>query len=95
MRVCFAMGDEGHHRFSIRIVDDDGLDILTSPVSSEIDIELPEDTVFVTENLVLNFLQLRFEHPGQYSVDVVVDDEMMARIPLRVDGTEKLRGARA
>jgi len=95
MRVCFAVGDEGHHRFSIRIVDGDGADILSEPVASEIDIKLPGDAIFVTENLVLNFLQLRFEHPGYYSVDITVDEKMLARIPLQVSGTEKLNSGRS
>jgi hypothetical protein len=90
MRICFAAGDEGHHRFLIRIVDDDGLDILAEPVSSEIDIEVPGDSIFVNENLVLSFMQLRFDHPGHYSIDVAVDDKMLTRIPLQVNGTEEI-----
>jgi hypothetical protein len=95
MRLCFAAGDEGRHRFSVRIVDDDGIDILAEPVSSEINIELPGDAIFMTMSLVMNFLQLRFERAGHYSIDLVVDDQMLTRIPLRVNGAEKVESGRS
>ncbi len=95
LKICFSPEDEGHHRFSVRIIDNDGLNILNNPVSSEIDIKMPGDSIFVTESLVLNFLQLRFEQSGNYSVDIKVDDTILTQVPLQVNGVGKLRNGRS
>ena len=71
-------------------MDDDGIDILAEPVASKIDVELPGETMFVTRSLVLNFLQLKFERAGHYSIDIAADDQMLTRIPLRVNRAEKV-----
>ena len=54
------------------------------PFRETLDIKLPNNAYFLTRNLILNFQRLSFKNVGQFSIDVVVDDEMLARIPLRV-----------
>ncbi len=54
------------------------------PFREKIDIKLPNEAYFLTRNLILNFQRLTFGSTGQFSIDVSVDDEMLARIPLRV-----------
>ncbi len=83
LRICFMPGDEGHHRFSIRFIDDDGKAVMP-PFEPSIDVRLPNDAYFVTRNVVLNLQRLKFDRIGQFSIDVSVDGEMLTRVPLRV-----------
>lgn len=83
MRICFKPGDEGEHQFVIRMIDDDGkakFELKSKPLQ----IKFPPDAYFLTRNLVINIQGLRFDRIGQYSLDIVADDEMLSRIPLRV-----------
>ena len=83
LRICFKPGDEGRHTVTVRFINDDGKPIMKT-FSESIDIKLPNNAYFLTRNLILNFQRLTFAATGQFSIDVSVDDEMLARIPLRV-----------
>ena len=83
LRICFKPGDEGQHAVIVRFINDDGKPIM-APFRENIDIKLPNNAYFLTRNLILNFQRLTFASTGQFSIDVTVDDEMLARIPLRV-----------
>ncbi|MFT4547925.1 MAG: hypothetical protein ACI8XO_003330 [Verrucomicrobiales bacterium] len=83
LRICFKPGDEGEHVVVVRFIDDDGQPIMP-PFREKIAVALPNDAYFLTRNLILNFQRLTFAKTGQFSLDVSVDDEMLARIPLRV-----------
>jgi hypothetical protein len=39
---------------------------------------------FYSKNLVFNLQQMSFEQTGQYSIDLLLNDNMIARIPLQV-----------
>jgi hypothetical protein len=39
---------------------------------------------FLSKNLVFNLQQIAFDKTGQYSIDILLNDKMMARIPLQV-----------
>ncbi len=83
LRICFKSGDEGQRKLSIKFIDADGK-LLMQAFEPMIDIKLPADGYFVTRNIVLNLQGLKFERPGQFSIDVSADDEMLTRVPLRV-----------
>jgi hypothetical protein len=83
LRICFKPGDEGQHSVTVRFINDDGKPIM-EPFREQIDIKLPNEAYFLTRNLILNFQRLTFASTGQFSIDVSVDEEMLARIPLRV-----------
>jgi hypothetical protein len=83
LRICFKPGDEGQHSVTVRFINDDGKPIM-EPFRESIDIKLPNEAYFLTRNLILNFQRLTFASIGQFSIDVSVDDTMLARIPLRV-----------
>ncbi|CAN5260027.1 hypothetical protein BH23VER1_BH23VER1_36300 [soil metagenome] len=83
LRICFKAGDEGQHKLSIKFIDGDGK-LLMPAFEPMIEIKLPADGYFVTRNIVLNLQRLKFENPGQFSIDVSADDEMLTRVPLRV-----------
>ncbi len=49
-----------------------------------VEVSLPDDMHFGTRNFIVNIQQLRFEKPGLYSIDVSLDHQPQASIPLLV-----------
>ncbi len=86
LRICMTPEDAGDHKLGISIVDEDGkaLDPERMPITGDLTVALPEGASFFTRNLIMNFQGLRFEQPGNYSVDIAVDGDIICRIPLRV-----------
>ena len=83
LRVTFATADEGQHQLKLAIVDADGQGIMP-PVEVPVTITLPEDSHFGTRNFIFNLQHVKFESPGLYSVDVMLDLEAVKSIPLQV-----------
>lgn len=83
LRVVFRDSDEGNHRFKIRMIDEDGKNTLPN-IEPEITVKMPENVFFYSRNLIFNLQQIKFEKAGLYSIDVLMDEEMRARIPLQV-----------
>ncbi|MDZ4743045.1 MAG: hypothetical protein SGI98_06455 [Verrucomicrobiota bacterium] len=83
IRVVFRDVDAGKHNMKIQMIDDDGRN-LVPPIEGEINIQLPENVFFLSQNFVLNLQQFKIDQAGQYSVDVSMDKHIIARIPLQV-----------
>ncbi len=83
LRICFRAADEGSHKLAIRMINEDGTDIM-QPLEAAIDIALPEGADFLTRNMILNFQPLRFEKAGTYSFEVAIGGQVLASVPLRV-----------
>jgi hypothetical protein len=83
LRVVFRDSDEGNHKFKVRMINEDGKNILPN-IEPEIKVKLPENVFFYSRNLIFNLQQIKFEQSGLYSIDVLIDDQMSARIPLQV-----------
>ncbi|HEY9170778.1 MAG TPA: hypothetical protein VI136_00675 [Verrucomicrobiae bacterium] len=83
LRVTFTTGDEGTHPLKLAFVDADGQGIMP-PVEVPITVALPEDSHFGTRNFIFNLQHVKFESPGLYSVDVMLDNEVATSIPLQV-----------
>ena len=49
-----------------------------------VDVSLPEDMHFGTRNFIVNIQQLKFDNPGLYSIDISLDGQSQASIPLLV-----------
>mgnify|MGYP006899590021 FL=1 len=47
-------------------------------------VKMAETMFFSTNNLVFNLQGLQFPQAGQYSIDISLDGEIIARIPLQV-----------
>ena len=86
MRFCFTQEDNGRHKLSINIINEDGesLDPNNMPIKPDFDIQLPNGAPFLTRNMVMNLQGLRFPDDGIYSIDIGYDDEILIRLPLRV-----------
>ncbi len=83
LRATFQPGDEGTRKLSLNFINADGHSILQS-IEIPVPVTLPDDAHFLTRNFIVNIQQLKFDEPGLYSVDVRVDDESVASVPLLV-----------
>ena len=83
LRVTFLSGDEGKRQMKLNFVDADGRAIMP-PIEIPVEVALPEDMHFGTRNFIINFQQLKFDEPGLYSVDLSLDGQSQASIPLLV-----------
>jgi len=83
LRVTFQSGDEGKRQLKLNFVDADGHAIMP-PIEIPVEVVLPEDIHFGTRNFIINIQQLKFDEPGLFSVDVALDNQPQASIPLLV-----------
>ena len=83
LRVTFSNQDEGNHQLRLQFVDADGRSIMPG-IDIPLQVVLPGDSHFGTRNFIVNIQQLKFEEPGLYSIDVALDAEPQASIPLLV-----------
>ena len=84
LRIIFRDTDEGKHTLRVNLIDDDGQSLLPGMPPNQLDIRMPENQFFASVNLVFNLQGMRFNKPGQYSIDITLDTKMIARIPLQV-----------
>ena len=83
LRVTFMSGDVGARKLKLNFVNADGRAIMP-PIEIPVEVALPDDAYFLTRNFIINIQQLKFDEPGLYSVDVRLDDESVASVPLLV-----------
>lgn len=85
MRFCFTPEDDGDHELQISVIDGDGTPINEKmPIKGSMPVKMPENSAFMTRHLIVGFQGLKFPKPGVYSVDVLVDGELIQRLPLRI-----------
>ena len=83
LRLTFANEDEGARKLRLSFVDADGHSIMPG-IDIPVEVSLPGDSHFGTRNFIVNIQQLKFTEPGLYSVDVRLDNESVASVPLLV-----------
>lgn len=83
LRVTFQPGDEGTRKLTLNFINADGRAIMQG-IEMPVPVSLPDDAHFLTRNFIVNIQQLKFSEPGLYSVDVRLDDQPQASIPLLV-----------
>lgn len=83
LRVTFLAGDEGKRQLKLNFVDADGRTIMP-PIEIPVEVVLPDDMHFGTRNFIINIQQLKFETPGLFSMDLSLDGQPQANIPLLV-----------
>jgi len=95
LRVTFMGGDEGKHNLQLNFVDADGRSITPDFPPMPLEVVLPGEMHFSTRNFIVNFQQLKFEHPGVYSIDVSIDGRQLTSIPLMVKHHPSATGEQA
>jgi hypothetical protein len=83
LRVTFMSGDVGERKLKLNFVNADGRAIMP-PIEIPVTVALPDDAYFLTRNFIVNIQQLKFAEAGLYSVDIRLDGESRASIPLQV-----------
>jgi hypothetical protein len=83
LRMSFNKVEEGKHQIKLMFVDEDGGPVMRA-VEMAFEVGMPEDTLFLSRNFVINIQQLKFEKPGLYSIDIAMDGRQEGSIPLQV-----------
>ena len=94
LRMTFNKVEEGSHRVRINFVDEDGKSVLKAmdpdgkpvfkPIELELPVVVPEESIFVSRNLIVTMQNIQFEKPGLYGVDIAIDGRQEGSIPLLV-----------
>ena len=84
IRVTFNKVEEGHHTLKLNFVDEDGKPVIRPPIEMSVDVVVPDETMFLSRNFIVNIQKLTLEKEGLYSVDIAVDGRQEGSIPLLV-----------
>lgn len=83
LRISFNRIEEGSHKVKMNFVDEDGRLVMPS-IDMPLDVVIPSDANFLVRNFIINIQQLKFDQPGQYSIDIAIDNRHEMSIPLLV-----------
>lgn len=86
IRLRFFTAERADHTVTVRFIDADGKNVLP-PAGGGLKVAFPEGQRSASFNLVLNIPGLKFEHPGDHSLELLVDGEGIASLPLEVKAT--------
>jgi len=88
LRISFNKIEEGAHKVKVNFVDEDGKFVMPS-IEMPVEVTMPADANFLVRNFVINIQQLKFDNPGQYSIDIAIDGRQETSIPLQVRHQEQ------
>lgn len=83
LRMTFNKVEEGHHKVKLNFVDEDGRSVMP-PIEMPVEVQVPEETIFLSRNFIVNIQKLTFEKEGLYSIDIAVDGRQEGSVPLLV-----------
>ncbi len=83
LRMTFNKVEEGAQKIKLNFVDEDGRLVMPS-IDIPVDVAVPDDSIFVSRNFIINIQQLKFEKPGLYAIDIAMNGRQEGSIPLLV-----------
>ncbi len=83
-RIRFAKIEDGNHSVKIQIIDQDGRNI-GPKLEGSISVKTAPNLDSSVANLILNIQRLEFKQYGQYRIDLAIDGDVRASLPLRVN----------
>ena len=83
IRMTFNKVEEGNHKVKLNFVDEDGRPVMP-PIEIPLEVVVPDETIFLSRNFIVNIQKLKFEKQGLYSIDIAVDGRQEGSIPLLV-----------
>ena len=83
LRLTFNKIEEGSHKMRLSFVDEDGKPVMRS-IELPVPVVVPEDSIFVSRNFIVNIQQLKFQKAGLYSIEMALDGKQAGSIPLLV-----------
>jgi hypothetical protein len=88
LKVRFQKIEEGDHPVRIQIIDQDGKNI-GPKLEGTTSIQIPPGLDSAGSILILNIQGLRIEQYGTYRIDLAIDGNVQASLPLRVEEISK------
>ena len=82
-RIRFSKIEDGNHSVKINIIDLDGQNI-GPKLEGNISVQTKSNVDSSVTNLILNIQGLEFKKYGQYRVNLAIDGQEVASLPLRV-----------
>ena len=82
-RIRFERIEEGEHKVSIAVIDEDGKAIVPR-LNGNISVRARDDAGSSVVNLILNLQRLKFENYGEYRIDLAIDGKVEASLPFSV-----------
>ncbi len=83
-RMRFEKSEEGEHFVKMFIIDADGNPIGPKP-EGKINVRVADNVDSAVVNLILNLQGIEFKQYGCYQIDLVIDSNVHASLPLRVN----------
>jgi len=83
LRLRYTVMEEGKHPVSLAIRDQEKKEIVPA-IKGEFGFKVPPGRFSAAANLVLNVDRLSFAAPGEYLIELSLDDEVLRRLPLNV-----------
>jgi hypothetical protein len=83
IRLRFDRSERGDHKVRVNMIDADGGLVIPS-LDAMLQVGIPDRASSCAINMVLNLHSLRFNRYGEYSIDLQVDSEQVASLPLFV-----------
>lgn len=83
LRMSFNKVEEGQHKLKLHFVDEDGKLVMPS-IDIPVEVVVPEDSIFLSRNFIVNIQQLKFQNPGFYAINIALDGSQVGSIPLLV-----------
>lgn len=92
LRMTFNKVEEGPHKVKLNFVDEDGHPVVRD-IEMGIEVMVPDDTIFISRNFIVNIQALKFEKAGLYSINLALDGRQVGSIPLLVKQIQMPRQA--
>src|SRR3989339_796238 len=83
LRIRFEPHEGGEHDVRVNFIDEDGNHIIPS-ANGKINVQFKGQQRAIAANLILNLQRLQLKSSGEYSIDLTIDSQGMARLPLFV-----------
>ena len=83
LRLRLDRIERGEHIITVHFVDADGKNIIP-PAQGNMKINFPDEQRSGSANLILNIQGLKLEKLGEYSIDLAIDGQQKASLPLYV-----------
>lgn len=85
IRMTFSKAEEGAHKVKLNLVDEDGKSVTPQDIPPiPLEVLVPDETIFLSRNLIVTIQNLKLEKEGLYSVNIAVDGRQEGSIPLLV-----------
>lgn len=83
LRIRFERIERGEHKVVVHFVDSDGKNVMP-PAQGAITMNFSDEQSSGAANLILNIQGLKLEGFGEYSIDLAIDGQQKASLPLFV-----------